>query len=390
MLEGEPAQGLLAHAPLVASWTSTPIPYLSLSAGGLLALADLNTVAQRTAITGGSSWLDALVLAPGLHYQQAADALEQENVPSLAAELGLTAAVETRPDGTEIRRYVIQNIATVNYLKRLWGNGDEPGDADGTVTINVGKARQANSEDAERMLQRGLAMLRQRRLRRTKPAAQHHGMDIFELDWLSHAFYVLSPVLTVTAATFMVLLCDWWGLAFIMALMLSRMLNIFTIRKRCRPLPSVSKLAAKIFGPVPENRPTEYVIELGPRRRVVLRGLSDDLQAVTTQAWLRGKTTIDGYLEATSKLIVYMVAAFSGNLTQAGALVLMVLLLLSAGLLGLSNAHIRGLQMHGRVARPERVRSGGGGGVGKTFEMDSVDLEEGRRDGFPVEDVRGR
>ncbi|KAJ6787179.1 hypothetical protein PWT90_05567 [Aphanocladium album] len=389
MLEGETAHGLLAHSPLIESWASQPIPYLSLSAGGLLALADLNTVAQRTAITGGSSWLDALVLAPGLHYQQAADALEQENVPSLAAELGLTAAVETRPDGTEVRRYVIRNIATVNYLKRLWGSGDV---AEGsTVTINVGAARQTNSDDAERLLRRATSLLRQRRLRRTKPAAQHRGVvDVFDLDWLSHLFYVASPVLTVAASTFMVLLSDWWGLGFIVSLMASRLLNIYTIRKRCQPLPpptsSAAKLAGVVFGPVPENRPTEYVIELGPSQRVVLRGLSDDLQAVTTQAWLRGKTNVDGYLEAASKLIVYMVAAFSGNLTQAGAIVLMMLLLLSAGLLGLSNAHIRGLQMHGRVARPETERVGDA----KMFDAASVDLEEGRRDGFPVEDVRGR
>ncbi|KAM3461291.1 hypothetical protein MY5147_009946, partial [Beauveria neobassiana] len=71
------------HAPLIPSWTSTPIPSLSFSAGGLLALADLGTIARRTAVVGGASWLDALVLAPGLHYQQAADAL-LEQAPRLA------------------------------------------------------------------------------------------------------------------------------------------------------------------------------------------------------------------------------------------------------------------------------------------------------------------
>lgn len=389
----ESAKGLLSSGPLVSSWSAEPIPYMSLSAGGLLALADLSTVAQRTAITGGSSWLDALVLAPGLHYQQAADALEQENVPSLAAELGLTAAVETRPDGTEVRRYVINNIATVNYLKRLWGNGDR-GDG-GTVTINVGLARQRgqrgrDGEDGERVLRRATSLLRDwRRARQAEARAAR--ADVFELDWLSHLFYLLSPVLTVGAAMFMTLLADWWGLAFIMALMVSRLLNIYTIRKRCQPANPTTMSGGSsggvpvIVGPATENRPTEYTIELGAHRRVVLRGLSDDLQAVTTQAWLRSKTNADGYLEATSKLIVYMVAAFSGNLTQAGALVLMVLLLLSAGLLGLSNAHIRDLQMHGRVARPAKVR-----GKEVPSDLDSLDPEQGRRDGFPVEDIRGR
>lgn len=426
MLEGEPARGLLAHTPLIPSWSSNPIPYLSLSAGGLLALADLNTVAQRTAITGGSSWLDALVLAPGLHYQQAADALDQpagSSGKSLTAALGVDmVAVETRPDGTEVRRYVVRNAAMVHYLQRLWesssssssstdydddeggeeesGGGGGGGGAGGveTVTINVGVARRKNSDDAERLLRRGMAMIRQRRLRATKPAAaqQHHphGTDIFELDWLSHVFYILSPILTVTAVALMVLLSDHWGLAFILALMVSRLLNIFTIRKRSRPaLPTPAQIAAKIFGPVPRpesNRPTEYVVALGPRRRVVLRGLADDVRALTTRAWLRGKTPVDGYCEAASKLVVYMVAALSGNLTQAGALVLMALLLLSAGLLGLSNAHIRGLQMHGRVARPERRRRQQAHAVDKERDMDSLDLERGQRDGVPVEDLPRR
>ena len=55
-----------------------------------------------------------------------------------------------------------------------------------------------------------------------------------------------------------------------------------------------------------------------------------------------------------ANLMVYIVAAFSGNQTQAGALVLMALLVVSAALLGLSNAHARGLQINGRVARLQR------------------------------------
>ncbi|OTA06613.1 hypothetical protein A9Z42_0073730 [Trichoderma parareesei] len=101
---------------------------------------------------------------------------------------------------------------------------------------------------------------------------------------------------------------------------------------------------------------TEYTIDWGDNRRVILKGQDADLRAVTTEAWLRAKTTLEGYLEAMSKLIVYMVASLSGNLSQAGAVVLMALLLVSAGLLGLSNAHATSLRMHGRrVGRLRRV-----------------------------------
>lgn len=360
----------LVSKTLIPSWTSTPIPNLSLSAGGLLALADLNTIAQRTAITGGSSWLDALVLAPGLHYQQAADALDQESAPGLSAELGLTAAIESMGEGQEERHYTIHNIAMVNFLKRLWQYEQQ----DGTVTLNVGLAKE--KEEVERLIKRLANIMRSQ----GASAADITESDI-HLDWISHVLYLCSPVLTVAASTFMILLGDWWGLAFIVALMVSRLLNIWIIKQRSQqsnkpPLP-----------PLPvDNRATEYTIDLGANRRVVLRGRNSDLQAVTTQVWLRSKSSLDGYLEAIAKLIVYLVAAFSGNLTQAGAMVLMSLLLLSAGLLGLSNAHIRGLQMHGRIARPELV-----GSFLKPERVSSDnDNESGRREGLPVEDIRGR
>lgn len=72
-------------------------------------------------------------------------------------------------------------------------------------------------------------------------------------------------------------------------------------------------------------------------------------------------------------MIVYLVAAFSGNQTQtqAGAMVLMALLLTSAGLLGLSNARSRGLWMNGRVAKAEADAVGdreNGRVGGKLFE----------------------
>ena len=114
---------------------------------------------------------------------------------------------------------------------------------------------------------------------------------------------------------------------------------------------------------------TSYLVDLGHGRTVCLRGLADDLQAITTTTWLAAKTHVDGYLEAFAKLVVYMVAAFSGNMSQAGGIIFMTLLLLTAGLLGLSNAHAKTLRMHGRIAAPTQERlvlvpTGGSGGRG--------------------------
>ncbi|UKZ55595.1 hypothetical protein TrVGV298_009419 [Trichoderma virens] len=351
--------------PLIAAWTSTPIPDLSLSAGGLLALADLNTIAQRTAIAGGSSWLDAFVLAPGLHYQQAADLL--------TPEYGSGKLVLSTLEGGA-RRLVVSNVAMVKYLRRLWEREGKYG------VVTLRRSQRRWQRDLRRQLE-----------------AEHksHVREVFEMDWVSHALYLTSPLLTVVAIVFMVLLQDWWGLGFLIALMVSRLANIWAIKERSRPgatPPPLPPLDEKPKTPSPPPAPpgsppqetsptavgeskqslalplsfkrqdsnmTQYTIDWGDNRRVILRGEDADLRAVTTEAWLRAKTTWEGYLEAMSKLIVYMVASLSGNLSQAGAVVLMSLLLVSAGLLGLSNAHATSMQMHGRRVgrlRVERVK----------------------------------
>ncbi|KAL7947442.1 hypothetical protein V8C42DRAFT_286228 [Trichoderma barbatum] len=365
--------------PLIAAWTSTPIPNLSLSAGGLLALADLNTIAQRTAIAGGSSWLDAFILAPGLHYQQAADLL--------TPEYGTGKLVLATLEGGA-RRFVVSNVAMVKYVRRLWEREGKYGvvtlyvrmeDGVGGISFASSLSLLLGQDDSRRRSQRRW----QRDLRRQLEEEHRSRVrEVLEMDWVSHALYLLSPLLTVVAIVFMVLLQDWWGLGFLIALMVSRLANIWAIKERSRPgampppLPPLDEVPKSPPPPPPASPPqdtsptavseskqslplpisfkrqdsnmTQYTIDWGDNRRVILKGEDADLRAVTTEAWLRAKTTLEGYLEAMSKLIVYMVASLSGNLSQAGAVVLMSLLLVSAGLLGLSNARATSMQMHGR------------------------------------------
>lgn len=147
--------------------------------------------------------------------------------------------------------------------------------------------------------------------------------------------------------------------------MISRVLNVWVIKQRAKPPPHdpTRDPSHPDHSRQLQSRLTEYVVNLGDGRGGVrLRGMSDDLQAITAEAWLRGKTHVDGYLEATAKLLVYIVAALSGNLTQAGAIALMLLLLVSAGLLALSNAHAKSFRMHGRVAAPTTPDASSDGG----------------------------
>ncbi|KAJ8119504.1 hypothetical protein ONZ43_g3552 [Nemania bipapillata] len=130
--------------------------------------------------------------------------------------------------------------------------------------------------------------------------------------------------------------------------MLSRILNIWIIKQRTN-WPKVPPPEATPDDP---NPLTEYVVDLGRGRVVCLRGLASDLQAITTTKWLRDQTHVEGYLEAAAKLTVYLVAAFSGNLTQIGSIIFLGLLLITAGLLGLSNAHAKAFTMYGRLAAP--------------------------------------
>ncbi|EGO53532.1 hypothetical protein NEUTE1DRAFT_126815 [Neurospora tetrasperma FGSC 2508] len=314
-------------------WTTHPIPGVSLSAGGLLALADLSTVAQRTAITGGSSWLDSLLLAPGLHYQQAADELAKWSASSATAIVDAGAGAEpgaslTRGNGSEETRslapttFRINNAATLLYLQKIARPGQ-------TVTLDVGT----------------IPAIRQRLRIRRSESGLHATIwaedDLPDLGWLSH-------------------------------------------RSKPRPIP---------FPPFPfhpfhscpssgsdhhePNPITSLLISLGsdfPSHpstcSIRLRGLSEDLYAITATAWLRAKTHVEGYLEATAKVLVYMVAAFSGNMTQVGAMIMMVLLLATAGLLALSNANAKMFRVNGRVVvgEGERVLLGGeetGDGKGK-------------------------
>jgi hypothetical protein len=222
-------------------WTTAPIPGVSLSAGGLLALADLQTIAQRTALTGTSTWLDALILAPGLHYQQAADALTRygdEAQSLISARSPNPSAVEYQPDGS-VRVIRINNAATVNFIRKVSQQQWERDRSKTSVVLPVepseGAASRAFRGGAgttalpggsleDRMLTLDVGVVPPSRTRRFLPGRrqskrrsrrysgarrvvfEHDGHD--EWDWLSHLLYLTTPLLTFMAIAFVILLGD--------------------------------------------------------------------------------------------------------------------------------------------------------------------------------------
>ncbi|OAF58912.1 hypothetical protein VC83_06113 [Pseudogymnoascus destructans] len=312
-------------------WPATPVPGVALSASGLLALADLGTIANRTAITGTSTWLDMLVLAPGLHNQQRADTLSDLPNP-------FTQPLLTTPTHRHIS---LTNAATIRYLARL-GAGSRP------VTLRVGSPRTQS-------LRRTVSTASLKRVRqRPRPSL------------MAPLLYIIALLLTVSAMALMVLTRDWWGVGILSALMLARALNIWIIRSRTSGGPPASAQAsgqaivqasaptsAPPGSPPPtpvDAEPESWKVRIDGEREICLHGMADDLEALTGGIWMRGKTAVEGYAEAAAKLIVYLVASFSGNMHQTGDMVLLLLLLFSAGLLALSNSREDRFWMNGRSA----------------------------------------
>lgn len=176
---------------LIPGWTHTPIPNFSLSAAGLLVLADLNTIAQRTSLRGGSSWFDSLLLAPGLHYQQAADEVAFGDAKTLVA-------VEIQPDGKPASHQIV-NQAVVNYVLRTAKEGE-------TVVLDVGeipvKSRSWRTGRAARGGQRASVYAG------GGWGGGSSGVVLPDLDWTAHLLYLASPLLTCVAIVLIVLVGD--------------------------------------------------------------------------------------------------------------------------------------------------------------------------------------
>jgi hypothetical protein len=174
--------------------------------------------------------------------------------------------------------------------------------------------------------------------------------------------YITALLLTVGAMALMVLTRDWWGVGILSALMLARALNIWIIRSRTSggappsapASPQASGQTSAAPGSPPptpvDAEPESWKVKIDGEREICLHGMADDLEALTGGIWMRGKTAVEGYTEAAAKLIVYLVAAFSGNMHQTGDMVLLLLLLFSAGLLALSNSREDRFWMNGRSA----------------------------------------
>ena len=123
---------------------------------------------------------------------------------------------------------------------------------------------------------------------------------------------------------------------------LTRSLNICVLRRRLThgwhgvPVPGVQR---------------SFSVLLSRDRWIRLQGQVDALKAVTSGQWLKDMTFFESWLEAIATLIVYMSIVLAGNATRLCKILLMALLLASAGSLGTSNQQTQHFHMHGHVIR---------------------------------------
>ncbi|KAL8960215.1 MAG: hypothetical protein Q9193_003041 [Seirophora villosa] len=265
---------------------------------GLFTLTPSNTIARRTA-QRGTSPLDPLVLAPGLHLQPAANDLHKGEYPACAA---LTSGYVFR----------VENPATVYFLQRVGRTG---------CLTDLKVSTQASPS----------------RFLPTRHEA------------LASLGYYAAVGCSVFAAQRVYAFADIWGLFFIFNLILIRLINFVVLRRRSQP---------GWFGAPEPGVQGDLFVLLSQDRWVRIRGLVDDLKALTSGTWLSEPTTLDAFFGAVAKLLVYANVAVGGHATNDGVYTIVLMVLINDFLLALDNLRIPRLNMYGRtmeaVGEPKR------------------------------------
>lgn len=274
-----------------------PVP-ASFDAAGLIALADLSTIAERTALLGSANFLDALVLCPGIHRQQKAADLNKGELPPTAA---LTTGYIFR----------IENQATVAYLQSVGISGH-------LVTLAVKNLRKRPWYHFWTYL--------------SGPSE----------SVLSSVLLMMAMLLTVISITLLGMVKDWWGAGILLVLIVARSLNIVLIHRRTKP---------SWHGALEPGVTGDLLVLLSQDRWIRMQGSVDALKTVTSGQWLKDMTFFESSLEATATMLVYLSAALASNATQIGKMLLIALLLMSVGLLGMSNKQEKAFYMHGHIMK---------------------------------------
>ena len=297
-----------------------------LELAGLVFLADIKSIARRTAITGSASWLDILFLAPGIHTQQQASELNGGEYPATAA---LTTGYVFR----------VENQATARWLQTI----GKPGHLTNVIVEPI-----PSSESMYKNF-----------------APMHFTGTI------SSFTYLLGPITTLIIIRDLASKGHWWALRVLLLLIFARFLNVLIIRWRNVP---------GWKGASEPGVHGDLLVLVSQDKWIRIRGLVDDLKAVTSGQWLRDKSGIDEFNATCATVIVYLAAALAINASTEGRLSLLFLPIFSVMLLEWSNATATNFQMHGRALKV------GGTPIAYVRRLDLVKqlIEETGRDDWAI------
>ncbi|KAK0430968.1 hypothetical protein EV421DRAFT_1720949 [Armillaria borealis] len=302
---------------------------ITFEAAGLLVLADLPAVALRTALTGGASFLDALVLVPGMHKQQCADEINRGEFPTTGA---MTSGYVFR----------VENPATVSYLQSI----GQPG------CLVTARVEQNPSQNTDLSLQNRVLQ------------------SWFVAGVQATVLYFLCPISTITAFALLGVIGDWWGFGALGMFVLARLINVVVIRRR----------GQQGWKGAIEEGDGDLLILLSQDRWVRLQGSINDLKIVTAGQWLRDLSASESFAVMFATTLVYASAILAFNASTVGSLLIGGLLLCSVALLTLSNSLTRCFQMYDCVVRmdgnPVRYR--------RRLEMAEKLVDESKREDWAV------
>ncbi|KAL4924041.1 uncharacterized protein BDV17DRAFT_275473 [Aspergillus undulatus] len=294
------------------------LPNVSLDAAGLVTIAEIPAIARRTALTGSSVFTDMFVLCPGLHRQQSAQELSRGEFPAVAA---MTTGYIFR----------VENPATVCFLQGTGKTGH-------LTTIHVSSPSPDPEEQIfpKTKLKRWMAALQLPAMKPT-PGSREEPISLIA--------YMCAACASPAVLILYLWLQEWWGVFCLLALVLARLCNVLVIRRRCLDEGGGWKGAAE---PGVEG---DLLVLLSGDCWIRIRGLVDDLKAVTAGQWMRDRTVGEDMVSAFATLLTYVSAVLVCNISKVGQVLLLGLLIVSAGLLFVANAATKTMHMNGRTLR---------------------------------------
>lgn len=271
-------------------FTRTSISGISLDAAGLIALADIRAIVDRTILTGGASYLDTLFLAPGIHCQRHADEFNADESP-------VTASL--------VNNFVfrVENQAVVSFLQSV----SEPG------RLTLVKVSEEKSRNHWLL------------------------MELLYDSKLTALLYLTGVALTVIAVVLFAVIHDWWALGVTGMLILARAINAVVIRRRVSSPNRKGQRGWK--GTMEEHSyDQDLLVLLNHDRWIRMQGKVNDIRTVTAGEWLRDENAVESIAASFATLLVYSSATLAGNASTVGSLLIACHLLISVGILAVCNS----------------------------------------------------